>query len=242
MEPAESSAALVRESQALAVAATSAGLTAPVPSCPGWTVTDLVLHCATGDLWARTIIEQRTIRRVERPSLEDMPTGDAIIATFLDGARALADALAAIDPMTSVWTFSSTDRTVAFWQRRRVHETAMHRYDAQLAAGTTTPIDAALAADGIDEFLTVFLPRSEGVPAAAGESLHFHCTDVEGEWLLVGADGSVAMTREHAKGDVAVRGTASDLLLYLRGREPAAPLEVFGEEKLLVRFLEATAF
>ncbi len=148
--------------------------------------------------------------------------------------------LAATDPAKSVWTFSPTDRTAQFWIRRRANETAIHRFDAQSAAGSTSPIDAELATDGIDEFLTVFVARFGKDVATAGETLHFHCTDVAGEWLVAREGDELRITREHAKGDVAARGSASDLFLFVWGRVPADRLEVFGDAAALDRFRSAT--
>jgi uncharacterized protein (TIGR03083 family) len=171
---------------------------------------------------------------------DDAPTGAALIAYFRAGALALARTLAAADPGASVWTFSPSDRTARFWNRRRAHETAVHRYDAQRAAAAVTPIDAELAVDGVDEFLTVFLPRLDRAAAALGTgTIHLHCTDTAGEWLLTGTAEGVVVTREHAKGDVAARGTASDLVLFLWGRVPANRLEVFGDAAALARFRDA---
>jgi uncharacterized protein (TIGR03083 family) len=232
--------ALARESKALAEAAAAAGPSAAVPSCPGWTVSDLLVHCASGDYWARSIIEQKTTERVPTELPEDPPTGDALAPWFLAGAHALIDALSAADPSTPVWTFSPADRTARFWFRRRAHETSIHRYDAQLAAGMMAEvIDAPLAADGVDEFLTFFVPRWGKDAVGTGETLHFHCTDVDGEWLLVGSEDGVTVTREHAKGDVAARGSASDLMLFVWGRVPASQVEAFGDEDLLHRFAAA---
>jgi predicted lipid carrier protein YhbT len=118
-------------------------------------------------------------------------------------------------------------------------ETAVHRYDAQLAAGTPTPIERDLAVDGVDELfdLIPFWPWADRVKGA-GETLHFHCTDGEGEWFVrLHAEG-VDVTREHAKGDVAARGSASDLLLFLYGRVPAEQLDVFGDAVLLAHWRE----
>ncbi len=69
----------------------------------------------------------------------------------------------------------------------------------------------------------MFLPRLAGWPGrrSATRTIHLHCTDGEGEWLITRAGDDVVVTREHAKGDVAARGTASDLLLFLWGRVPA---------------------
>jgi uncharacterized protein (TIGR03083 family) len=234
---------LARNSDRLADAASAAGTDAAVPTCGEWTVTDLLDHCLRGDNWARTIADQGRAGSTERvlpadtdPSLQ----GEALVQAFRAGAQELVAALAAVEPDTPVWTFSATDRTAAFWQRRRSQETAVHRYDAEIAAGTPTPIDAELAADGIDEFLTVFLPRLAANFGDVGDgTVHLHCTDVEGEWLVTRHGDDVTVTREHAKGDVAARGAASDLLLHLWGRVPVDALEVFGDAELLARFRQA---
>jgi uncharacterized protein (TIGR03083 family) len=234
---------LAQDSERLADAAAAAGTDADVPTCPGWTVSDLLDHCVRGDNWARTIAEQGRAGSTERvlpadtdPSLQ----GDALVQAFRASAQALVAALSSISPDTPVWTFSATDRTAAFWQRRRAQETAVHRFDAETAAGTPTPIATTLAVDGIDEFLAVFLPRlADNFGEVGDATVHLHCTDVDGEWLVARRDGVLTVTAEHAKGDVAARGTASDLLLFLWGRVPTDELEVFGDADLLARFREA---
>ena len=115
----------------------------------------------------------------------------------------------------------------------------MHRVDAQSAAGEVAPIDPAFASDGIDEYLAVFAPRFGKGLADLGGTVHLHCTDVEGEWLITPADDGIVVTREHAKGDVAARGRAEDLLLLLWGRRDASAVEVFGDADLLDRFVRA---
>lgn len=231
---------LARDSQALADAAEAAGPDAAVPTCPEWKVADLLVHMVQGDLWARRIVESRSTERILPEMPADIPDGAALVPYFRTGARQLVEALAAIAPDTSVWTFSAADRTAGFWQRRRAQETAVHRVDAQSAAGTPSPVDAELAVDGIDEFLFVFMPRlAAGLAGLGDATIHLHCTDGEGEWLVTRAGDDVVVTREHAKGDVAARGTASDLLLFLWGRVPVTALEVFGDGALLDRFRSA---
>jgi uncharacterized protein (TIGR03083 family) len=234
---------LAQNSERLADAAAAAGTDADVPTCPGWTVKELLDHCVTGDEWARSIVEQGRAGSTERvlpadadPSLR----GDALVRAFRHAARELVAMLSSVAPDTPVWTFSSTNRTASFWQRRRAQETSIHRYDAETAAATPTAIDADLAVDGIDEFLTVFLPRLADNFGEVGDgTVHLHCTDVEGEWLVARRDGALSVAAEHAKGDVAARGSASDLLLFLWGRVPADTLEVFGDADLLARFRQA---
>ena len=235
---------LAQNAERLADAAAAAGTEAAVPTCPEWTVTDLLQHCTRGDAWARTIVEQGRAGSTERVLPGEVDTsirGEALLEAFRGGARSLVDALGSVTPDTPVWTFSSTNRTASFWQRRRSQETSIHRYDAEVAAGTPSPLDPSLAADGIDEFLTVFLPRlADNFDAVGDGTLHLHCTDIEGEWLVARRDGEVTVTREHAKGDVAARGSASDLFLFLWGRAPADALEVFGDADLLARVRQAT--
>jgi hypothetical protein len=76
----------------------------------------------------------------------------------------------------------------------------------------------------------------------AGETIHLHCTDVDGEWLVRLAPDGLEVTREHAKGDVAAKGGASDLLCWLLGRGPIDDIEVFGDAALLDRWREAAKF
>lgn len=67
-------------------------------------------------------------------------------------------------------------------------------------------------------------------------SLHLHRTDGDGEWLLTAVDDVLNVVHEHAKGDAAARGTASDLaLLVWNRRQPT--LEVFGNEAVLDAWL-----
>jgi len=232
MEHSEHVDHLRHETEALAKAAAAAGVEAAVPSCPDWTVAQLLTHIGIFDAWVRSIVEQRATEAPKRMHRSDVPQDDRVIPWYLEQARALADTLAGADPTVPVYTFVGT-QPVGWWSRRRANETSVHRYDAQLAAGMPAPIDADLAADGIDEYLTTFVPFFAEQALTVGSTLHFHCTDVEGEWLVTRDDAGIHVTREHAKGDVAVRGPASSLVLYIWGRVPRSELEVFGDESLL---------
>ncbi len=117
----------------------------------------------------------------------------------------------------------------------------MHAWDAERAIGDAAPIDAALAVEGIDEMFDVFFVRQ--FPAAAfeghGETVHLHATDTPGEWLVRFDPAGPVVTREHAKGDVAARGPASSLLLFLWGRVPPDDLETFGDVGILEHYQDA---
>jgi predicted lipid carrier protein YhbT len=75
-----------------------------------------------------------------------------------------------------------------------------------------------------------------------GETIHWHCTDTDGEWLVRLAPEGLEVSREHARGDVALRGPASELLLVTIGRAPASSIEVLGDASLVERWQQKAKF
>lgn len=230
--------AIRSEGAALAAAARDAGVDARVPSCPEWTVADLLSHLGRIHHWVAGIVTERKKERGTHWSEHAAPPVDARLEWFEGGVKLLADALAAAGPEVVVWTWTP-DNTTGFWARRQAHETAIHRVDAQLAcaqrAGNAPdPVDRERAVDGIDELfdLIPYWPWADRV-RGGGETVHVHCTDGAGEWFArLNPDGLV-VTREHAKGDVALRGCASDLMLGLYGRVSLDALDVIGDAAVL---------
>jgi uncharacterized protein (TIGR03083 family) len=236
MENPEFLAALARDGEAFAEASVSAGMAAPVPACPGWSVADLCWHLAeVFDFWATIVGERRdTWEGYEQPT---RPADDELAGFVRERlARTLA-VLTAADPAQPNWTWAS-DHSAGFVIRRMAQETAVHRWDAEQAAGRTTAIDAALASDGINEFLTHFRGDVTDGSLPVGGSVHLHCTDVAGEWTVRPLpDGGDDVTREHAKGDAAIRGTASGILLALWRRLPLSTVDVIGDAEVAARFV-----
>lgn len=211
-------------------------LDSPVRACGSWRVADLLWHVGevhrfwTSMARAGTSV-QPAHHRDERPEEMDM------IAWYESGLRQLVDALSSMPPQQPCWTWAGP-QNIEWLIRRMAHETTIHAWDALWAAGLQPFISPELASDGIDEFLFVMTPLvREGQPIVGG-SVHVHCTDVEGEWLLVPGDGlNLVVTREHAKGSVALRGPAADILLVLWRRLPLEAIEVIGDVTVAERFL-----
>lgn len=203
---------------------------ATVPSMPGYDTGSLLVHTGAVHRWFLACMDADA--RVDHDTIE-LPPAD-FLTWFRQGLDELASVLARRGPDSPTWTWGS-DPTTRFWYRRAANETAMHRWDAQNAVGAEEPIDAGLAVDGIDELFDEMLTVREP-PRGQGETIHLHATDVAGEWLLRLEQSGTSVTREHAKGDVAARGPASDLLLVLYSRLPVESVETFGDASLLERW------
>ena len=163
------------------------------------------------------------------------------------GATRLLAALRAAGPLTEVWSWGP-GRTSGWWARRMLHESTVHRADAELALGLDDPVvDPVVAADGIDEFLfnlpSARRPYKHLASLPTGSSMHLHATDADGEWLVRFTDSGIAWERGHSRASVAVRGPVASLLLFTYGRlAPADPrLAVFGESDLLTAWQQKTA-
>ena len=243
MKPADYLEVLADRSCALDDAAAGA-MGVPVPTCPGWTVADLLVHVGVVWGWAAEIVATGARGDGGEPP-EDRSDG-ALRTWARDAADHLVDVLRGADPAAGCWTFGPP-RTARFWFRRQALETALHAWDVEAAVGTPAPLDPELAADGVDEHLTVMVPRSVRLRPErwCGETVHLHRTDGEGEWVVrLGPDGAVTTERAHSKADFALRGTAESLWLWCANRAPAGALgiESFGDEEIAVRWQKEVTF
>jgi uncharacterized protein (TIGR03083 family) len=146
---------LTRESQRFALAIDVAPAGATVPTCPGWDADDLLWHLAEVQWFWGTIVRERIDGSRAEQLKPGRPADRAALRAFFDeSSEELGRVLADTPPDTSVWTWSD-DQTAGFVRRRQAHEALIHRVDAELAAGSRTPMDPVLCADGVDEVLRV---------------------------------------------------------------------------------------
>jgi uncharacterized protein (TIGR03083 family) len=211
---------------------------APAWSGLGWDRTELLEHVANVHGWVRAQLRLGPAERIRFSTVERAPTGAGLAAWFEQGAAELVELLSAMD-VDAPWPTWAGPQPGTFYPRRMAQEMAVHRWD-----GIGGTIDAALAVDGVDELLELFAPR---IPAerlaSATASIHLHATDVDGEWLVrLGPEG-ITFEHGHAKGDVALRGTAQDLLLWTWNRAPVDErFEVFGDPGPLDTWRTAVVF
>jgi len=230
----------------------------PVPTCPDWTLRQLAAHLGRVHRWAAEIVSSRSAEGIPMKAVPDgVPPADRSGQAdwLLAGARRVTDAIRAAGT-EPVWTFGSLG-PATFWARRQAHETMVHRADAELAVGRDVVLDPGLAADAIDEWLTIMAGPRYGRPDArsaalpVGAVLHVHATATDdegtgsGEWLITHeAAAGIVVRPGHGGADVAVSGPPGRLLLMLVRRLPAddAALMVSGDPALLARWLSGTPF
>ncbi|WP_133176525.1 maleylpyruvate isomerase family mycothiol-dependent enzyme [Nocardioides currus] len=170
---------------------------APVPSCPGWSLRDLVVHLGGVHQWAaHAVLDGNPHLRPEPPA----GTGRHELTTwYRRHASHLVEVLTSTAADAPAWTLDDRHPTAAFWRRRQVHETVMHVWDADHALGQRRPIDPPLAWDGVLEVRDVIYPRQVrlGRVQPLARSVHLVATDVSGDAVL--GDGEVVVLQGGAE-------------------------------------------
>ncbi len=209
-----------RFADAAAEAVLARGWTAPVPGCPGWTLSDLVQHLGEVQrFWAWIV---RT--RAPDPSAYREPPrhpDDELLGFFTAVSAELETALDGADPTEPVWTWAPR-KDVAFVLRRQVQEAVVHTVDVEQVLGDVRPVPVDVGLDGLDEWLEVMVPGAlpDGPPPDA-HPVAFHAVDADAERTLF------AGTRPFPV--AALTGTAGDLLLAVWRRVPLEVLTVDGD-------------
>ena len=198
-------------------------LSVAVPSCPGWDLGRLIGHLGRVHRMALAVISTGSMSPAPPAQLAAPPDDhDGLRAYFSESSAQLLHDLATTPLDAPCWTFLGTGDVTAFWHRRMAQEHAIHRYDAELAVNDPNPIPVDLAIDGVNEYFIManvrVLPKKSDF--VLGGTLHLHTTDSpDGEWMIEQSGSQLVVSHDHGKGDAAVRGSASDLLLGLWGRE-----------------------
>jgi uncharacterized protein (TIGR03083 family) len=227
----------------------------PIPACPDWSLSQLAAHIGRLQRRAAAIVATRATGPIDISQVADaeLPPDLGARGRWLTaGAALLIDSLREAGD-ADVWALGSIGPG-SVWARRMANEIMVHAADAAFAAGEEVTMVPELAADAIDEWLTVLSgpifgrpdPRAAMLPE--GASFHVHATDQElggsGEWLVTHQPGGVEVTQGHAKATVALTGTATGVLLVLLGRRPpsADGISVFGDSALLETWLAGIGF
>ncbi|MHB1639735.1 MAG: maleylpyruvate isomerase family mycothiol-dependent enzyme [Candidatus Dormibacteria bacterium] len=207
-----------------------------IPSCPGWAAADLLAHMANVLAHKLPLFRMRLETAPEPASWCRTAAGDPDLgATVLRTAEEVGAELAAIGPDVALWSWYERDRSSSFWARRLAHEAAIHRVDAELAAGLVPDCRGELAADGVGELLEVFLARP-GRPLGDGGApavVDLDGTDLPCQWSVAIGDTEVVVHPGHNDSpDAVLRGPVSALYLWGWGRLGLGEIAVTGDQSL----------
>lgn len=230
--------------------ASSADLDVRVPSCPDWSLRDLVEHLTEVQrFWAASVAAGPSEKppvptqapapvRAPAPASVDDPWPTDLLERSAAAARELVAALRAAGPGTGCWAWwggSDVPMNSGAVARHQVQEAVVHAFDAQLATGTPQSVPAVVAIDGIAEFIGIshgtagpwpHEPARIGLHAAEGES-----------WVLdLTASGSHVLGGRPATA-TGLHGSASDLLLTLHGRLSPDSLRIQGDRAVVENLL-----
>ncbi|MGK5684449.1 maleylpyruvate isomerase family mycothiol-dependent enzyme [Actinoplanes sp. URMC 104] len=211
---------------------------ARVPGCPEWDLRDLVTHVGQVQrFWAVVVRAGDPTGPPPRSAVPDPRPGDDLLAWSAASTELLLSALREVPadaPAWAWWGASAAPLTAGAIARHQVQEAAVHAFDAQQTVGKAEPLPAAVAVDGVAEFLEVGI-------GALGEWPHrparIAFVAVDGPAHVLDLSPSGGRLDPAASGDpvTTVRGSASDLVLALYGRIGYDELQVDGDREVLTQ-------
>lgn len=253
---------LASESRALRDALGRCDPEAQVPSCPDWTAHDLLAHVVSVQEFWTGIVRDRPAGPPEDHEDADLSGSayDALLDRLGAASAALIEALTGLPDDEPAWTWSDdpADHCARFIVRRQALEALVHRIDADQTAGTTGPVDALLAADGVLEVLDVMYGGAPnwGRREPSEQLLRMDVTDTGHQfWLRLGTFSGVhpgtgdelageqdfqvvGEPADHAlEPDAVVDGSAEKLLAWLWHREDRAGVSMTGAPEVLAHVL-----
>ena len=212
-----------------------ADVTVPVPTCPGWNVSQLARHVDGGQRWARDIVATRAVARRRAMSRcatclappTRIPT--RLSASLTEAAAALTSTLTEAGPDAQMWCPVDGGGS-AFYARRFAYETAIHRADAALALGVglrarpdcrgrraSTSGWNSVACLSISRFI-----RGCASFSRPARTIGLHATDTDAHWLLDLTGDVIAWRRADEPAAAEIRAPVTDLLLAIYRRRPVS--------------------
>ena len=241
-----------RSSAFRAAVAAAPSLDVRVPTCPEWTLLDLVQHLGDGRRrWAAIVAAGPGAVPPAKSAPEGAPTAprerEALLAWSAESTQELLDALREAGPDRGCWTWwgtSQSPQTCGAVARHQLQEIAVHTYDAQLAVGAPQPLPDEVALDGVEEFLFTCCATTSAWPHEAAV-VDYHATEGR-SWRLAAlrrrrTDRPHPRARRDARhrcrrgpdaADASARGTAGELVLALYGRTPVDSLKLDGDRRV----------
>ncbi|MGW3741262.1 maleylpyruvate isomerase family mycothiol-dependent enzyme [Streptomyces sp. NPDC005146] len=236
-----------------AAVASAPSLEVQVPTCPEWTLFDLVQHLGERRrFWAATVAAGPAAASPAKSASEGAPAAprerEALLAWLAASTQELLDALRESGPDRGCWTWwgtSQSPQTCGAVARHQLQEIAVHTHDAQVTVGAPQPLPDEAALDGVEEFLSTCCATPSAWPHKP-TAFDFHATEGH-SWRLTVDGGGARVTRLPAPdttpatvadeapeaAGASVGGTASELVLFMYDRIPADSLQIDGDAGLI---------
>ncbi|RQX10610.1 hypothetical protein DDE19_32125 [Micromonospora ureilytica] len=217
-----------------AAVAAAPSLDVRVPTCPEWTLFDLVQHLGDGRRkWAAIV----AAGPADAPPAMSAPVAprerEALLAWFAASTEELLAALREAGPDRGCWTWwgpSQSPQTTGAVARHQLQ---------QVAVGAPQPLPDEVALDGVDEFVTTCVATTAPWPHKPAV-IDYHATEGRSWRLWFSADGARAarLPTPVAYDDpevayVSVWGTANELVMFCYGRITMDSLRIEGDLRVL---------
>lgn len=241
---AEHTATISKEGRLFAAAAERGSWDTHIPTCPEWNMRDLVQHLGLIHLWAAAHVDQPHPEPDETVELADLAVYWPVLAGrqrsdlelidwYLETNANLVRVLESTPPDVEAFTFLPAPSPLAMWALRQASETTVHRFDAEIATGSTTEVGPPFAVDGLDEMLSGFAPRKRNLPVAHERLIQVHAVDTDDRWYMTIGPERISTSRQGGSADLVLTGTAEDLYLVLWNRLEDSRITVSGDDDLL---------
>ncbi|MBF4999718.1 maleylpyruvate isomerase family mycothiol-dependent enzyme [Nocardia sp. BSTN01] len=246
--------ALVNQTNALADLTRGVDPSTPVPTCPEWSIANLMTHVGRGHRWAAAMIQGQATEELDWKSVPEgrLPKDPEQADEWLRrSARLIVEAVDGTGADTPIWCHVGPPQPARWWVRRRLHEATAHGADAALALGTGVSLPTELAADGISEFvefLTLTLHGTTANVLPAGTTLILRATDhrlrAAYEWTLCQSADGIEYRRKPFDNSTLVSGTCSDLFLVLLRRIAVKDtrIDIIGDSGVFEDWLARTPY
>ena len=242
----------VGQTQEVAHWVASANPATTVPTCPEWTLTDLVGHVGATQRWVTRLVAEEVSDPAEAFAIawEQAPADSATWPEWLEaGARGVHTALTSAVDGRAVFDPPGGGDGVGFWSTRIFGEISVHRIDAALALSRPYEIETGLAAAAIEDWLGTMASSgwAANVPGFAdamrghGQTVAWFADDADQAWRLERTEAPLVLTHDRGHADVTIRGPASELLQIVSRRKPldaAEACSVDGDRHELVHLID----
>ncbi|GAA2790028.1 maleylpyruvate isomerase family mycothiol-dependent enzyme [Crossiella cryophila] len=217
----------------------------PVPSCPGWTVTELLTHAGEVCVWWTHALAEGGLEPEEEVVQAMATPGADLLGWWEARSAALVEVLRTTSPEAVAWCWWRDEERapvaeVAGWV---AHELLTHRWDAENAVGTAAPVPAELGVAGIAEFALRMLPAQEASWAESTGLIRLHATDLDRTWdFRADQDGPRLLAEPGGEPAVLIAATAGELDLLLWNRLTVAEVSITGDRELALMFVNWVDF